>query len=58
MVVTGRADNWIRGFRDLPMAAGLYWFGGFDKDRDLRRFATQFPYFITALERSLATQPR
>ncbi|WP_167472956.1 DUF2207 family protein [Nocardia arthritidis] len=56
-VVTGRADNWIRGFRDLPMAAGLYWFGGFDKDRDLRRFATHFPYFITALESSLATQP-
>ncbi|WP_040787998.1 DUF2207 family protein [Nocardia paucivorans] len=53
-VVWGRADNWIRAFRDLDPAAdntpGLYWFGGFDRDRDLHRFAGHFPYFITAVE--------
>lgn len=53
-VVWGRADNWIRAFRDLDPAAdetpGLYWFGGFDQDRNLHRFAGHFPYFITAVE--------
>ncbi|BCK52490.1 DUF2207 family protein [Nocardia wallacei] len=53
-VVGGRADNWIRAFRDLNPAAdrqpGLYWFGGFDRDQNLHRFAGHFPYFITALE--------
>ncbi|RJO77990.1 DUF2207 domain-containing protein [Nocardia panacis] len=50
----GRADNWIRTFRDLDPAAapqpGLYWFGGHERDRTLQRFGGQFPYFITALE--------
>lgn len=53
-VIWGRADNWIRTFRDLDPSAdeqpGLYWFGGFDKDRNLHRFAAHFPYFITAVE--------
>ncbi|MFC9893014.1 DUF2207 family protein [Nocardia sp. NPDC127579] len=53
-VVSGRADNWVRTFRDLNPAAdsqpGVYWFGGFDHDRDLVRFAGHFPYFITAME--------
>ncbi|MGW0250863.1 DUF2207 family protein [Nocardia goodfellowii] len=53
-VVAGRADNWVRTFRDLNPSAdsqpGIYWFGGFDRDRDLRRFAGHFPYFITAME--------
>ncbi|MEV0250007.1 DUF2207 domain-containing protein [Nocardia sp. NPDC050712] len=53
-VVSGRADNWVRTFRDLNPAAdsqpGIYWFGGFDNDRDLLRFAGHFPYFITAME--------
>ncbi|WP_054816870.1 DUF2207 family protein [Nocardia arizonensis] len=53
-VIGGRADNWIRTFRDLDPAAdsqpGLYWFGGFDRDTDLQRFAGHFPYFITAME--------
>lgn len=53
-VITGRADNWIRTFRDLDPSAdrhpGLYWFGGFDRDRNLHRFAGHFPYFITAVE--------
>ncbi|WP_194816841.1 DUF2207 family protein [Nocardia sp. XZ_19_385] len=53
-VVAGRADSWVRTFRDLNPAAdsqpGIYWFGGFDHDRDLLRFAGHFPYFITAME--------
>ncbi|WP_227998012.1 DUF2207 family protein [Nocardia australiensis] len=53
-IISGRADNWIRAFRDLNPAAdsqpGIYWFGGFDRDRDLQRFAAHFPYFITAIE--------
>lgn len=59
-VVSGRVDNWIRVFRDLDPTAdgrpGLYWFGGFDHDRDLRRFASHFPYFITALEKLFANR--
>ncbi|MET8872496.1 DUF2207 domain-containing protein [Nocardia sp. NPDC004604] len=54
MVIGGRADNWIRAFRELNPAAdsqpGLYWFGSFERDRNLQRFAGHFPYFITALE--------
>ncbi|MEV0342944.1 DUF2207 domain-containing protein [Nocardia sp. NPDC050713] len=53
-VVGGRADNWIRAFRDLNPAAdaqpGLYWFGSFERDQNLHRFAAHFPFFITALE--------
>ncbi|MGW4328750.1 DUF2207 family protein [Nocardia sp. NPDC004573] len=54
MVLGARADNWIRAFRDLDPSAdaqpGVYWFGGFERDRNLRRFAGHFPFFITALE--------
>lgn len=53
-VIGGRADNWIRTFREIDLSAdrepGLYWFGGYEQDRDLSRFAGHFPYFITALE--------
>ncbi|MEV6274541.1 DUF2207 domain-containing protein [Nocardia sp. NPDC051832] len=53
-VVAGRADHWVRTFRDLNPAAdsqpGIYWFGSFEHDRDLLRFAGHFPYFITAME--------
>ena len=53
-VLDGRADNWIRLFRELNPGAGrepaLYWFGGFERDPDLTRFAGHFPYFITALQ--------
>ncbi|MET7773065.1 DUF2207 domain-containing protein [Nocardia sp. NPDC005366] len=53
-VIGGRADNWIRVFRDLNPAAdaqpGLYWFGGFERDANLQRFAGHFPYFIVAME--------
>lgn len=54
MIVWSRADNWVRTFRDIDPSAdddpGLYWFGGFEGDRDLHRFAGHFPYFITAVE--------
>ncbi|MFC6011885.1 DUF2207 family protein [Nocardia lasii] len=53
-MIGGRADNWIRTFRDMDPSAdsqpGLYWFAGYDRDRNLHRFAAQFPFFITALE--------
>ncbi len=52
-IIGGRADNWIRVFRELRSAGpqpGLYWFGGFERDADLTRFAGHFPYFATALE--------
>jgi hypothetical protein len=53
-IISGRADNWIRAFRDLNPAAdsepGLYWFGTFERDSNLQRFAGHFPFFITALE--------
>ncbi|MGK8521565.1 DUF2207 family protein [Nocardia asteroides] len=58
-VLGARADNWIRAFRDLDPSAdaqpGLYWFGGFERDRNLQRFASHFPFFITALEGLFAT---
>src|SRR5690606_8598288 len=54
MIVWSRADNWVRTFRDIDPSAdddpGLYWFGGFEGDRGLHRFAGHFPYFITAVE--------
>ncbi|WP_336084872.1 DUF2207 family protein [Nocardia sp. SSK8] len=60
-VISGRADNWIRAFRDMDPSAdsqpGLYWFAGYDRDRDLHRFASQFPFFITALEGALSASP-
>lgn len=53
-VIGGRVDNWIRVFRDLDPSAdaqpGLYWFAGFERERNLQRFASHFPFFITALE--------
>ncbi|KZM68584.1 DUF2207 family protein [Nocardia terpenica] len=53
-IIGGRADNWVRIFRDTDLASdrqpGLYWFGGFERDRNMHRFAGHFPYFITALE--------
>ncbi|RMI34307.1 DUF2207 family protein [Nocardia stercoris] len=53
-IINGRADNWIRVFRDTDLLGdgdpGLYWFGGFERERNLHRFAGHFPYFITALQ--------
>ncbi|MEU2033325.1 DUF2207 family protein [Nocardia amamiensis] len=58
-VIGGRVDNWIRVFRDLDPSAdaqpGLYWFAGFERERNLQRFASHFPFFITALEGLFAT---
>lgn len=58
-VIGGRADNWIRAFRDVDPSAdaqpGLYWFAGFERERNLQRFASHFPFFITALEGLFAT---
>ncbi|MGQ4598652.1 DUF2207 family protein [Nocardia sp. R6R-6] len=58
-VIGGRADNWIRVFRNLDPSAdaqpGVYWFAGFERERDLQRFASHFPFFITALEGLFAT---
>lgn len=54
LVAARRGDQWVRTFRDLDPTAdgspGLYWFGGFEGDRSLRRFGAHFPYFITAVE--------
>ncbi|WP_067696135.1 DUF2207 family protein [Nocardia jejuensis] len=54
MVAGRKTDQWVRTFRDLDPTddgqPGVYWFGGFDGDRNLHRFAAHFPYFITALE--------
>ncbi|WP_067664125.1 DUF2207 family protein [Nocardia miyunensis] len=58
-IIGARSDNWIRTFREIDLSAdrepGLYWFGGFEQDRDLSRFAGRFPYFITAVEGLFAT---
>lgn len=57
-VVLGDSERWLRTFASLdPSAdgsAGLYWFGGLDQERDLRRFATHFPAFLTASDGLLA----
>lgn len=54
MVAARRTDHWVRTFRDLNPTSdgspGVYWFGGFESDRDLHRFSAHFPYFITAVE--------
>ncbi|QLY31265.1 DUF2207 family protein [Nocardia huaxiensis] len=55
MVAWRRTDQWVRTFRDLNPTAdgdpGIYWFGGFEGDRNLHRFASHFPYFITEVEK-------
>ncbi|MFF2553291.1 DUF2207 family protein [Nocardia sp. NPDC058058] len=55
MVAGRRTDQWVRTFRDLNPTddgtPGLYWFGGFESDHDLYRFAAHFPYCITELEK-------
>ncbi|UGT40267.1 DUF2207 domain-containing protein [Nocardia yamanashiensis] len=54
MVAGRRTDQWVRTFRNLDPTAdgetGIYWFGGFEGDRELLRFGAHFPYFITAVE--------
>ncbi|WET83473.1 DUF2207 domain-containing protein [Amycolatopsis sp. QT-25] len=57
-IVLGAAEHWLRTFEGLdPSAdgsAGLYWFGGLEGDRDLRRFAAHLPSFLSALDGLLA----
>ncbi|MER6666551.1 DUF2207 domain-containing protein [Amycolatopsis japonica] len=57
-IVLGDTEHWLRTFDALdPSAdgsAGLYWFGGLEGDRDLRRFAAHLPSFLSALDGLLA----
>ncbi|MFD6069915.1 MULTISPECIES: DUF2207 domain-containing protein [Amycolatopsis] len=57
-IVLGDVERWLRTFEGLdPSAdgsAGLYWFGGLEGDRDLRRFAAHLPSFLSALDGLLA----
>lgn len=53
-VASGRVDSWVRTFRSIDPSddsqPGLYWFGGYERDRSLQRFAGDFPFFITAVQ--------
>ncbi|GGC63518.1 DUF2207 domain-containing protein [Hoyosella rhizosphaerae] len=53
-VVLGETDHWIDTFGDLDPesngASGIYWFGGFEGNRNLRRFRTHFPPMLNSLE--------
>lgn len=57
-IVLGDTEHWLKTFEGLDPsadgAAGLYWFGGLEGDRDLRRFATHLPSFLSALDGLLA----
>jgi hypothetical protein len=57
-VVLGGVELWLEKFAALDPAAdgsaGLYWFGGLEQDRDLRRFATHLPALLAALDGLLA----
>ena len=57
-VVLGGVEQWLAKFAALDPAAdgsaGLYWFGGLEADRDLRRFATHLPALLAALDGLLA----
>jgi hypothetical protein len=57
-VVLGETERWLETFAGLDPSsdgsAGLYWFGGLERERDLRRFAAHLPSFLTALDGLLA----
>ena len=57
-VVLGETERWLETFAGLDPSsdgsAGLYWFGGLEQERDLRRFAAHLPSFLTALDGLLA----
>ncbi|MDT7727410.1 MAG: hypothetical protein QOI21_3986 [Actinomycetota bacterium] len=57
-VVLGETERWLETFAgfdpSLDGSAGLYWFGGLEGERDLRRFAAHLPSFLTALDGLLA----
>ncbi|UJW33188.1 DUF2207 domain-containing protein [Saccharothrix sp. AJ9571] len=57
-VVLGETERWLNTFADLDPeadgAAGLYWFGGLEGERDLKRLGTHLPALLTALDGVLA----
>ncbi|AHH94407.1 DUF2207 domain-containing protein [Kutzneria albida] len=57
-VVLGQTDRWLDTFRRLDPDAdgtpGLYWFGEAEQARDLNRFASRFPAFLSSLDGVLA----
>jgi hypothetical protein len=57
-VVLGQTDRWLSVFRGLDPDAdgtpGLYWFGEAEQVRDLDRFASRFPAFLSSLDGVLA----
>lgn len=57
-VVLGESDRWLAAFADLDPEAngvpGIAWFGGFEGERDLGRFAARLPGFLAALDGVLA----
>ena len=61
-VVLGDTERWLETFVGLdPSAdgsAGLYWFGGLERESDLRRFAAHLPSFLAALDGLLAESGR
>jgi hypothetical protein len=61
-VVLGDTERWLGTFAGIdPSAdgsAGLYWYGGLEADRDLRRFGAHFPSFLTALDGVLTASGR
>ena len=57
-VVLGETERWLTTFRNLDPDAdgtpGLYWFGEAEQARDLDRFASRFPAFLSSLDGVLA----
>ncbi|RZQ62868.1 DUF2207 domain-containing protein [Amycolatopsis suaedae] len=57
-VVLGETEGWLGRFARLDPTAdgagGLYWFGGLESDRDLRRLGTHLPALLTTLDGVLA----
>ncbi|MBN6036775.1 DUF2207 domain-containing protein [Amycolatopsis sp. 195334CR] len=57
-VVLRETERWLNTFADLDPeadgAAGLYWFGGLEGERDLKRLGTHLPALLTALDGVLA----
>jgi hypothetical protein len=57
-VVLGQTERWLTTFRGLDPDAdgtpGLYWFGENEHARNLDRFASRFPAFLSSLDGVLA----
>ncbi len=50
-VALGTSDYWLSAFANTQ--GRIDWFGGYERDRDLRRFTQQLPQFIAALNAKL-----